>query len=181
MNLQQLYYFQAISRLKNYTKAAEQLLVAQSSLSHSIGDLERELGVPLFFKVGRNIDITEYGKQFLIHVDRITAELELANQELKNMLNPNMGKIRIALAYTVSNRFIPNMIKGFTKMRTTGPSSLSSVKSRRQRSLTPLPTGLSTWGSAPKWTATNWNIFTFLTRRSSPWSPAAIPWLCAGA
>lgn len=51
MNLQQLYYFQAISRLKNYTKAAEQLLVAQSSLSHSIGDLERELGVPLFFKV----------------------------------------------------------------------------------------------------------------------------------
>lgn len=54
MNLQQLYYFQAISRLKNYTKAAEQLLVAQSSLSHSIGDLERELGVPLFFKVGRN-------------------------------------------------------------------------------------------------------------------------------
>ena len=87
MNLQQLYYFQAISRLKNYTKAAEQLLVAQSSLSHSIGDLERELGVPLFFKVGRNIDITEYGKQFLIHVDRITAELELANQELKNMLN----------------------------------------------------------------------------------------------
>lgn len=29
------------------------------------------------------------------------------------MLNPNMGKIRIALAYTVSNRFIPNMIKGF--------------------------------------------------------------------
>lgn len=45
MNLQQLYYFQAISRLKNYTKAAEQLLVAQSSLSHSIGDLERELGV----------------------------------------------------------------------------------------------------------------------------------------
>lgn len=113
MNLQQLYYFQAISRLKNYTKAAEQLLVAQSSLSHSISDLERELGVPLFFKVGRNIDITEYGKQFLIHVDRITAELELANQELKNMLNPNMGKIRIALAYTVSNRFIPNMIKGF--------------------------------------------------------------------
>lgn len=113
MNLQQLYYFQAISRLKNYTKASEQLHVAQSSLSHSIGDLERELGVPLFFKVGRSIDITEYGKRFLLHVDRIIAELELANQEMKDMLNPNMGKVRIALAHTVSNRFIPNMIKGF--------------------------------------------------------------------
>ncbi len=113
MNLQQLYYFQAVNQLKNYTKASEQLLVAQSSLSHSIADLEKELGVPLFFKVGRNIDITEYGKRFLIHVDRIIAELELANQEMRNMLNPNMGKIRIALAHTVSNRFIPNMIKGF--------------------------------------------------------------------
>lgn len=113
MNLQQLYYFQAICRFKNYTRASEQLLVAQSSLSHSIGDLERELGVPLFFKVGRNIDITEYGKAFLRHVDRVIEELELANQELKHMQNPNMGKIRIALAYTVSNRFVPNMIKGF--------------------------------------------------------------------
>lgn len=113
MNLQQLYYFQAISRLKNYTKASEQLHVAQSSLSHSIGDLERELGVPLFFKVGRTIDITEYGKCFLRHVDQIIAELDAANQEIKNMLNPNIGKVRIALAHTVSNRFIPNMIKGF--------------------------------------------------------------------
>ncbi len=118
MNLQQLYYFQAISRLKNYTKASEQLHVAQSSLSHSIGDLERELGIPLFFKVGRSIDITEYGKRFLLHVDRIIAELELANQEMKDMLNPNMGKVRIALAHTVSNRFIPNMIKGFYENET---------------------------------------------------------------
>jgi len=113
MNLQQLYYFQAVSRLKNYTKASQQLLVAQSSLSHSIGDLEKELGVPLFFKVGRNIDITEYGKRFLLHVDRIIEELELTKQEMLDMLNPNMGRIRIALSHTVSNRFIPNMIKGF--------------------------------------------------------------------
>lgn len=113
MNLQQLYYFQAIARLKNYTKASEQLHVAQSSLSHSIRDLEEEMGVPLFFKTGRSIDVTEYGKRFLIHVDKITEELENADQEMKNMLNPHMGKVRIALSHTVSNRFLPNMIKGF--------------------------------------------------------------------
>ena len=50
MNLQQLYYFQAISRLKNYTKAAEQLCITQPSLSHAIHLLETELGVPLFEK-----------------------------------------------------------------------------------------------------------------------------------
>lgn len=113
MNLQQLYYFQTISKLKNYTKAADRLHIAQSSLSHSISDLERELGVPLFFKIGRNIDITEYGRHFLVHVERITKELELANQELLDMQNPNKGKVRLALSQTVGNRFIPNMIKGF--------------------------------------------------------------------
>ncbi len=113
MNLQQLYYFQAIAQLKNYTKASEVLHVAQSSLSHSIRDLEEELGVPLFFKTGRLIDITEYGKRYLIHVDRIIQELAAADQEMKNMLNPNMGKVRLAISHTVSNRFVPNMIKGF--------------------------------------------------------------------
>lgn len=113
MNLQQLYYFQAICRTKNYTKSSEQLLVAQSSLSHSISDLERELAVPLFFKIGRNIDITEYGKTFLTHVDRVLDELELARQDIREMLDPNMGKVRLAMAHTISNQFIPKIIKGF--------------------------------------------------------------------
>ena len=113
MNLQQLYYFQAISSLKNYTRASEQLHVAQSSLSHSIADLEKELGVPLFFKIGRNIDITEYGKHFLVHVNNITEELKTATQELRDMQDPNKGCVRLALSQTVSNRFIPNMIKRF--------------------------------------------------------------------
>ena len=113
MNLQQLYYFKAISELKNYTKASEKLLVAQSSLSHSISDLEKELGVPLFFKIGRNIEVTEYGVRFLEHVNRVVEELDAATQEMRDMLNPNRGKIRIAMANTVSNHFIPSMIKGF--------------------------------------------------------------------
>lgn len=43
MNLQQLYYFKTIAQLEHYTKAAEQLNVSQSRLSHAIGDLEKEL------------------------------------------------------------------------------------------------------------------------------------------
>ena len=137
MNLQQLYYFQAISRLKNYTKAAEQLLVAQSSLSHSIGDLERELGVPLFFKVGRNIDITEYGKQFLIHVDRITAELELANQELKKMgapvrLQPGRNEITEAEQQATRVGDTPDQAEGYGLLDT-GTGSMEKVHVHRGR------------------------------------------------
>ena len=53
MNLQQLYYFQKIAELKNYTKASEALMISQSTLSHSMANLEKELGIPLFRKKGR--------------------------------------------------------------------------------------------------------------------------------
>ena len=44
MNLQWLYYFDAIAELEHYTRAAEQLHVSQSNLSHAISELEEELG-----------------------------------------------------------------------------------------------------------------------------------------
>ena len=72
MNLQQLRYFHKIAALKNYTKASEELFVAQSSLSHSMAKLEHELGVPLFIKQGRNIVVTSYGENF----DKQVSDLE---------------------------------------------------------------------------------------------------------
>ena len=56
MNLQQLRYFHKIAALKNYTKASEELFVAQSSLSHSMAKLEHELGVPLFINLKELLD-----------------------------------------------------------------------------------------------------------------------------
>ena len=54
MTLQQLYYFQMITKLQHYNKAAKELHVAQPSLSKSMALLEEELQVPLFEKQGRN-------------------------------------------------------------------------------------------------------------------------------
>ena len=64
MNLQQLTYFHKIAERKNYTKASQELSVSQSNLSHSMSKLEEELGVPLFVKNGRNIEVTVHGKKF---------------------------------------------------------------------------------------------------------------------
>ena len=85
MNLQQLRYFHRIAALKNYTKASEELFVAQSSLSHSMAKLEKELGVPLFVKLGRNIEVTHYGEKFDRHVAVILQELELAQNEIQEV------------------------------------------------------------------------------------------------
>ena len=50
MNLRQLYYFKKIAELEHYTRAAKELFVSQSSLSHAIQELESELNVKFFEK-----------------------------------------------------------------------------------------------------------------------------------
>ena len=61
MTLLQLQYFETLARVLHYTRAAEELHIAQPSLSYSIGELEKELGVKLFEKESRKIHLTEYG------------------------------------------------------------------------------------------------------------------------
>ena len=113
MNLQQLYYFQAIFRQRNYTRAAEQLNATQSSLSHSIADLENELGVPLFLRQGRGIVPSTYANRFYGHVERIIQELNMAREEIRAELNPSTGTIHIGMSYTLSLSFMPRMIRRF--------------------------------------------------------------------
>lgn len=65
MNLLHLRYFAKLAQTLHYTRAAEHLCIAQPSLSHAISQMEAELGVPLFEKVGKSIVLTHYGEQFL--------------------------------------------------------------------------------------------------------------------
>src|SRR5260370_36108688 len=65
MDLLQLRYFRIVARLEHMTQAAQELYISQSSLSKTIAHLERELGVSLFNRQGRQIQLNQYGKAFL--------------------------------------------------------------------------------------------------------------------
>ena len=71
MNLYHLRYFVTLAHLEHYTKAAEILAITQPSLSHAIASLEKELGVKLFEKEGRNVVLTKCGQAFLTDVERL--------------------------------------------------------------------------------------------------------------
>lgn len=75
MNLKQLYYFKRLSETEHYTEAASSLCITQPSLSHAISELEKELGVALFARQGRNVKITQNGKRFLPYVEDALARL----------------------------------------------------------------------------------------------------------
>ncbi|MFS2223174.1 LysR family transcriptional regulator [Pantoea sp. B65] len=115
MNLKQLYYFKRLAEKEHYTAAATSLFITQPSLSHAIAELEKELGVMLFAKQGRNVRITEYGKQFLPYVEKAISELENGREELKRMSGDTLDNINLAFIYTMGERVVPQLIEGFTQ------------------------------------------------------------------
>lgn len=113
MNLNQLYYFQKVAQLQHYHQAAKELSISQPSLSRSIANLEDELGVQLFKKSGRNIELTKYGQIFLEHVDRILEEIRNAETKMKSFSNAAGGHIDIGYVFPLAKSYMPHLVRSF--------------------------------------------------------------------
>jgi len=111
MELRQLKYFLKAKELLNFTEAANVLNISQSTLSQQIKQLEDELNVPLFNRIGKRITLTEAGKLFgeyaLQSINRANEGLLLL-QDLKNL---NTGKITIGVIYSMRILFTKTLIE----------------------------------------------------------------------
>ena len=112
MNLYHLRYFVTLAKLEHYTKAAEELCITQPSLSHAISLLEKELGVTLFQKEGRNIVLTKCGKIFLEKVKESLKILDDSVLELKSISNGE-GYIDLGFLRTLGTNFVPRLSKSY--------------------------------------------------------------------
>lgn len=113
MELTQLDYFLTVVRLQHVTKASEALAITQPALSHSISKLEEELGVPLFERRGRNIQVSRYGRMFAESVERALSELAKGKQAIEEQVNPESGVIRVAYLNILGAELVPKLIRGF--------------------------------------------------------------------
>ncbi|KUJ70636.1 LysR family transcriptional regulator [Streptomyces albus subsp. albus] len=96
MDLPALRCFQAVARHEHISRAAEELRVAQPSVSRTVARLERELGVPLFDRQGRRIRLNRYGAALLRRVDRALHELDDARRELADAAGLHQGSVTVA-------------------------------------------------------------------------------------
>ncbi|NBD27277.1 LysR family transcriptional regulator [Paenibacillus glycinis] len=113
MELTQLEYFLAVARTEHLTKAAETLSITQPALSHSISKLEAELGVPLFERKGRSLQINRYGTMFAKHVEKILQEVERGRKEIEESVNPDSGTVHLAYLNILGVDLIPRLVRDY--------------------------------------------------------------------
>lgn len=97
IELLQLEYFRTVAKHEHMTRAADELHIAQPSLSKTIARLEADLGVCLFERYGRQIRLNQYGKVFLRRVERMFLELEDGKRELLDLAGNKNLQVSIAL------------------------------------------------------------------------------------
>ena len=110
MDLLQLRYFRVVARREHMTKAAEELSIAQPSLSKTIRRLEKEIGVPLFDRQGRSLQLNQFGKTFLEHIERIFYEIEEGQRKVRDMAGLEQGVVSLGAA---SIYWLPDMLHSF--------------------------------------------------------------------
>lgn len=108
MNLNYLNYFVKLAEMHHYTRAAEQLGISQPSLSHAIRQLEDELGVPLFEKVGRNTTLTRFGEEFLECSKRTLSVLDDGVTALQRSARGE-GLVRLGFLRALGTEYIPKL------------------------------------------------------------------------
>src|SRR5437870_9748489 len=98
MTLYQLQVFALVTKLESFTKAGKELHIGQPSISALMIQLQKELGVKLFEKLGIKSHLTEPGKRFLQTAQTILALVQQAKDEMDELKGLKKGKISIGCA-----------------------------------------------------------------------------------
>ncbi|MBI1899631.1 MAG: LysR family transcriptional regulator [Planctomycetia bacterium] len=115
MELHQLRYFTAVADLGNFTKAAEKCFVAQPSLSQQIIKLEKELGQPLFERLGRKVLLTDAGRALYQQAVAILSSLEEARQRVTEAADAQHGTVTVGAIPTVAPYVLPKLVRDFAR------------------------------------------------------------------
>ncbi|MCC8169123.1 MAG: LysR family transcriptional regulator [Oscillospiraceae bacterium] len=108
MTLQQIHYALTIAETKSMSKASERLFVSQPTLTKSIKELEQSIGITIFNRTGKGVEITNNGEEFLAHARQIYQQYELLEQKYSSYDN-------IKLKCGVSSQHYSFAVKAFVE------------------------------------------------------------------
>lgn len=113
VELRQLRYVEAVDRHRHFTRAAEELHVAQSALSHQVRRLENELGTELFERTSRSVVTTEAGEAVAARARTVLAEVDGVRSELDELNGLIRGRISIGALLPAGEIDMPSVVGRF--------------------------------------------------------------------
>lgn len=113
MDIKPLRYFLAIAKNASFTRAAEQLNVAQPAVSMAIKKLETELGLTLLHRADRKISLTDEGKRLLLHAEKIIQATDDALLEMNELRGLNQGEVRVGIPSMLGSYYFPPILMAF--------------------------------------------------------------------
>jgi len=115
MELRHLRYFITVAQEQSFTRAAEKLFTAQPSLSQQIKDLEQEVGVNLFERSSRKIQLTDEGKAFLIYAEKALENAKLAVASARQVAQQKNNQIHIGFLNVAELKVMPHILAKLKK------------------------------------------------------------------
>lgn len=115
MELRQLQYFVKAAETMNFTEAAAAVFITQSTLSQQIKQLEEELGMLLFDRIGKHVRITEAGHVFLTHARKILMDVQKGKQAIAELNNAATGELNVGVSYAFTSSLFPVLAPFSTK------------------------------------------------------------------
>ena len=152
MRLDYLRYFDHLAEVLNYTRAAEDLYIAQPTLSVAIKRMEKELGIKLFQRSegSTRIELTEMGKAYHEYVALALKDLDKGLRIAREIQGEMNSSVRVGTIYAMQGRFWSEAIESFVS------SYQSKPKIAIEQALSPeltqrLRKGISMWRSRLAW------------------------------
>jgi DNA-binding transcriptional LysR family regulator len=111
MELRHLRYFAAVAETRHFGRAAERLHLAQPALSQSVRQLESELGVSLFTRTTRQVQLTPAGEFLFREAQRVLDAVEDSARGVRRIADGRLGLIRIAFTGTAAFTQLPRIAR----------------------------------------------------------------------
>jgi LysR family hydrogen peroxide-inducible transcriptional activator len=115
MNLRDLKYIIAVAETHHFGRAAERCFVSQPTLSGQIKKLEQELGVAIFERTNRSVEITPVGEAILAHARQMMEQADVIQQLAQAHQDPLAGPLRIGAIPTLSPYLLPLILRPLQK------------------------------------------------------------------
>lgn len=113
MTLRHLKIFVAVCNCGSVTAAAQKLYLSQPAASLAISELERYYGICLFDRIGRRLQVTQTGRQFLQYAEHIVNLFDELEHSVRDW--DAIGVLRVGASITIGNCLLPGCVKAFQK------------------------------------------------------------------